>query len=133
MDERRSNWKNCKKARENNSVLAEYALEDGVDVLEVIAEVELLGYLGVAEILLHLSVLFQQRLEVAFAAPHRHGVALHEFVGVLAAGAFLRQRHQKPLRMNQPAEAVEIFLHVLGGHQQLLDQARQTLGRKIHS
>src|SRR6266481_7233551 len=87
------------------SAFAEHAFEDGIDVLEVIAEVELLGYLGVAEILLHLGVLFQQRLEIAFAAPYRHGVALHEFVGVLAAGAFLRQRDQKPLRMYEAAEA----------------------------
>src|SRR5258708_26349134 len=79
------------------SAFGEHAFEDGIDVLEVIAEVELLGYLGVAEILLHLGVLFQQRLEIAFAAPYRHGVALHEFVGVLAAGAFLRQRDQNPL------------------------------------
>src|SRR5207302_8918345 len=76
------------------SAFPEHAFEDGVDVLEVIAEVELLGYLGVAEILLHLSVLFQQRLKVAFSPPNRHRVALHELVGVLAAGAFLRQRHQ---------------------------------------
>src|SRR5580765_7608386 len=76
------------------SALAEHALEDGIDVLEVIAEVELLGYLGVAEILLYFSVLFQQRLEIAFAAPYRHGVALHELVGILAARTFLRQRDQ---------------------------------------
>src|SRR6267142_172570 len=93
------------------SAFAEHAFEDGIDVLEVIAEVELPGYLGVAEILLYFSVLFQQRLEIAFAAPHRHGVALHELVGVLAAGAFLRQRDQQPLRVNETAEPVEILLH----------------------
>src|SRR5260221_4646798 len=114
MEQPRSNWKNCKKARQHNSAFAEHALEDRVDVLEVIAEVELLGYLGVAEILLHLGVLFQQRLEVAFAAPYRHGVALHEFIGVLAATAFLRQRHQQALRMNEAAEAVEVLPHVFG-------------------
>src|SRR5436309_11349868 len=103
------------------SALAEHAFEDGVDVLEMMAEVELLGYLGAAEIFLHLGVLFQQRLEVAFAAPYRHGVALHELVGVLAATAFLRQRDQQALRMNEAAEAVEVLLHVLGVNQQLLD------------
>src|SRR6266849_3114629 len=96
------------------SAFAEHALEDGVDVLEVIAEVELLGYLGLAEIFPHLSVFLQQRLEVAFAAPHRHGVALHELVGVLAASAFLRQRDQQALRMNEAAETVEVLLHVFG-------------------
>src|ERR1700720_3322884 len=79
------------------SAFAEHAFKDGIDVLEVIAEVELLGYLGLAEILLYFSVLFQQRLKVAFAAPYRHGVALHELVGVFAAGAFLRQRDQNAL------------------------------------
>src|SRR5258708_38876238 len=74
------------------SAFPKHAFEDGIDVLEVIAEVELLGYLGVAEILLHLGVLFQQRLEIAFAAPYRHGVALHELVGVLAACPFLGPR-----------------------------------------
>src|SRR5258708_14929090 len=94
------------------SAFAKHAFEDGIDVLEVIAEVELLGYLGVAEILLYFSVLFQQRLEVAFAAPHRRGVALHELVGVLAAGAFLRQRDQKALRMNDAAWAGDVSLHL---------------------
>src|ERR1700681_1954048 len=85
------------------SAFAEHALEDRIDVLEVIAEVELAGYFGVAEILLHSGVLLQQRLEVASAAPHRHGVAWHEPVGVLAAGALLRQRHQMPLRVDEAA------------------------------
>src|ERR1700730_18516748 len=100
---------------------AEHALENRVDVLEVITEVELLGYLGDGEIFLPLGVLLQQRLEIALAAPHRHRVALHELVGVLAAAAFLRQRNQKPLRMNEAAEPVEILLHVLGVDQQLVD------------
>src|SRR5258707_15855384 len=95
------------------------------------AEVELLGYLGVAEILPYFSVLFQQRLEVAFAAPHRHGVALHELVGVLAAGAFLGQGDQKALRMNEAAEAVEVLLHVLRVDQELVDQAREAVKGKI--
>src|SRR5260370_41515798 len=107
------------------SAFAERAFEDGIDVLEVIAEIELLGYLGVAEILLHLGVLFQQRLEIAFAAPYRHGVALHELVGVLAAGAFLRQRDQQSLRMDEAAEAVEVLLHVFRVDQQLVDHARE--------
>src|ERR1700719_3700266 len=89
----------------------EHPPENRIDVLEVIGEVELLLDLGVGEIFLHIRVLFQKRLEVAFAAPHRHRVALHELVGVLAARALLRQRDQEPLRMNEAAEAVEIFLH----------------------
>src|SRR6478609_10080849 len=92
------------------SALAEHALEDRVDVLEVIAEVELLLDLGVGEILLHLSVLLQELQEVAFAAPDRHGIALHELVGVLAACALLCQRQQNALRMHQAAQAVEVLL-----------------------
>src|SRR5450631_2916382 len=88
------------------SAFAEHASEDRIDVLEMISEVELLRYLGVGEILFHLSVFFQERLEVAFAAPHWHRVALHEFVGVLTAAAFLRERNQEPLRMNEAAETV---------------------------
>src|SRR5581483_12190567 len=81
--------------------LAEHALEDGVDVLEVITEIELLLDLLVVEIALHIGVLLQQRLEVAFAAPDRHGVALNQLVGVLARGAFLCKRDQQPLRMHK--------------------------------
>src|SRR5260370_20645750 len=106
------------------SASAEPALEDCINVLEMIAQVELLGYLAIGEIFLHLGVFFQKLLEIAFATPHRHRVALHELVGVLAAGALLRQRNQKPLRMNEAAEPVEIFQHVFGIDQELLDQSR---------
>src|SRR6185437_14623980 len=56
------------------SACPEHALEDGVDVLQVVAEIELLVDLGVRQILLHAAVLLQERIEVAFAAPDRHGV-----------------------------------------------------------
>src|SRR3954452_7500300 len=92
---------------------AEYAREDGVDVLEMIGEVELFRDLTIGQIILYLSILLQKSLEVAFAAPHRHSVALHELVGVLAARTFLRQRDQQALRVNEAAEAVQILLHVL--------------------
>src|SRR5512143_3361810 len=87
----------CRYAPYVRSALPEHAPEDRVDVLEVIAEVELLLELGVAEIFLHLGVLLQELQEVAFAAPDRHGVALHEPVGILAARALLRQRQQHAL------------------------------------
>jgi hypothetical protein len=45
----------------------EHALEDRVDVLEVITEVELFVDLGIIKILFHLGVFFQQRPEIAFA------------------------------------------------------------------
>src|SRR6185437_3583594 len=92
--------------------VAEYALEDRVDVLEMVAEVELLVDLGVRQVFLYVRVLLQQRIEIAFAAPDRHRVALHQPVGVLAAGALLRQCDQDPLRVDEPAEPVEVLLHV---------------------
>src|SRR5258708_27377529 len=58
--------------------LSEHALEDRVDVLHVIAEVELLVDLGVREVLLHLGVFLQERVEVALAEPARHHVSLHQ-------------------------------------------------------
>src|SRR4051812_21661373 len=61
------------------SAFAEHPPEDRVDMLEVIPKVELLLDLGVGEISLHICILLQQRLEVAFAPPYRHGVALHQF------------------------------------------------------
>src|SRR3978361_58384 len=85
------------------SRLAEHAPEDRVDMLEMITEVELLFDLAIAEVFLHRGFILQQGLKVALAAPYRHRVALHELVGVLAAGALLRQRDQKPLRMDPAA------------------------------
>src|SRR5438445_11168171 len=95
------------RATDVRSALPEHALEDRVDMLEVVAEVELLLDLGVGEIFLHFSVLLQELEEVAFAAPDWHGVALHELVGVLAVRALLRQRQQHALRMHEAAETVE--------------------------
>src|SRR5581483_10895816 len=111
--------------------LAEHALEDGVDVLEVITEIELLLDLLVVEIALHIGVLLEQRLEVAFAAPDRHGVPLHELVGLLAACTLLSEREQQPLRMHEAAQAIEILLHVLGVDQQLVDQAGEAVEREV--
>src|SRR6185436_118003 len=54
---------------------AEHTLEDRVDVLEVIAEVEVLFDLGFAQVLPHILVGFQELQEVTLAAPDRHGVA----------------------------------------------------------
>jgi hypothetical protein len=45
-------------------------------VLEVVAEVEPLGDLPGRELLLRIGVLRQQRLEIAFATSHRHGLNL---------------------------------------------------------
>ena len=52
---------------------AEHAAENRIDMLEVVAEVELLGDLGVGEIFLHLEVVLQQRLEVLLQEHQRSG------------------------------------------------------------
>src|SRR5260370_3974962 len=114
------------------SAFAEHALEDRINVLEMIAQVELLGYLAIGEIFLHLGVFFQKLLEIAFATPHRHRVALHELVGVLAAGALLLQRHHEPRRLNEAAEPVAIFHALFGIAPELLGHARYTIEGRIH-
>jgi len=53
---------------------AEHALKDGVDVLEVIAEVELLGYLAIAEIFFHVGVFFSSVRKSP--SPRHTGIAL---------------------------------------------------------
>src|SRR4051812_10390324 len=113
------------------SGLSEHALEDRVDVFEVIAEVELLVDLGIGEVFLHLGVLLQERIEVAFAAPDRHRVALDQLVGIFAARALLRQRDQGALGVDQAAEPVEALLHVGGVDPGLVDQGRQTIEREV--
>src|SRR3954452_23819039 len=67
--------------------LAEHALEDGVDVPEVMVEVEISLELGLAEMLAHVLVGREERQEVAFALPHLHGVALDDGIRVLARDA----------------------------------------------
>src|ERR1700741_3421556 len=70
-------------------VLAEHPAEDDVDVLEVIAQVEELGELGVRQG--HLGVGLQEVEEIAFAAPDLHGVALDRRIAGLAAQPLLGQ------------------------------------------
>src|SRR5215207_6567694 len=109
--------------------LAEHALEDRVDVLEVIAEVEVLLDLGGLQLGADGWIALQEREEIALALPDLHGVRLHRFVGVLARHAGLGQRDQHPLRMHQPAEPVEVLLHVAGIDHELVDQAGQAIER----
>src|ERR1051325_10378451 len=73
------------RARARASRLPEDAAEDRVDVLRVVALVEERLELGRRQVPTHLVVLFQEVEEAALAVPHRHGVALHGAVGVLAA------------------------------------------------
>ena len=82
-------------------------------MLEVIAEIEVLGDLGFAHMRPHLRVGFQECEKIAFAAPDLHGVLLHQPVGLLARHALLGERDQQPLRVHEPAEAIE-RIHAAG-------------------
>src|SRR5688572_4984837 len=76
---------------------SKHPLEDRVDVLEVIAEIEILLDLLGAHFSGHARIGLQEGEEIAFAAPDLHRALLHDPVGVLARQAFLCQRDQHPL------------------------------------
>src|SRR5208282_938283 len=105
----------------SGSRAAEHAAEDLVNLREMKIQVEVGGELGVAEMLANVGVSLEQRQEIAFAAPGFHGVTLNQAIGVLARDSLLRQRKQNALGVNEAAEAVEIFLHVVGIDDQLVD------------
>jgi hypothetical protein len=65
------------------------------------------------------------------ALPHRHGVPLHQQIGVLARDALLRQREKHALRIVQAAEKREVPRHVLGIDDQALDEIGQPMQREI--
>src|ERR1700730_5498646 len=90
---------------------AEHAAEDRVDVGEMKVQVEIDGKFPLAQMLADVLVGFEQGEEIAAIAPHFHGIALHQAIGVLARHALLRQRQQHALRMDQAAEQVEVLFH----------------------
>src|SRR4029077_489549 len=83
---------------------SEDPLEDGVDVLEMVVEVEVGLELLVREPCAHVLVRLEKRQEIAFAGPHFHGVALYEAIGVFTRHALLGERDQHALRVDQPAK-----------------------------
>src|SRR5208282_6330050 len=97
------------------------AAEDRVDLGEMKVEVEIGGKLCFAQIFAHFRIGLEQRQEIALAAPGFHGVALDQAIGVFAPKSLLREREQDALGMNQTAEAVEVFPHVLRIDDQLVD------------
>src|SRR5215475_6030385 len=60
-----------------SGIRCEHAVEDRINVLEVIVEVEIGLELGVAQMLAHNRIGRQHRLEITFAAPGLHGVLLY--------------------------------------------------------
>src|SRR2546422_8498886 len=75
----------------------EHPLEDGVDLLEMIAEVEVFLELGRAQVLAHVLVGLEQREKVAFPLPDPHGVALHQTIGIFAREPLAGERDHHPL------------------------------------
>ena len=73
----------------------------------------------------------QPLAEIAAFLPQVLGVALHHLVGLLPVHAGLGQRQQHALGEDQPAEAVEVGLHVLRMDHQLVDQLGEPGQRKV--
>ncbi len=97
----------------------------------MVAKVEQAFDLASRQRLRHVLVRLQQSQKIPFAAPDRHRIALYEIIGVLARDALLRQGQQYALRMDETAEPVEVFEHVLGIDQQLVDDAGEAREREI--
>ena len=73
----------------------------------------------------------QQRFEIALAFPYRHGVGLHDFIGILAFHARLYQRQQHGLRKDKPAGGIKVFQHAVLVHDQPVDHAGQPVYGEI--
>src|ERR1043166_3921866 len=110
---------------------AEHAGEDGVDMLQVIVEIEQFLELGRRQRTRDLLVRLEQGEQIALAVPRPHGVPLHEGVGLLTAHAGLRQRQQHALAVHQAPRAFEIGLHALGIDQQLVDDGGGAHQREV--
>src|SRR5579862_7672560 len=83
--------------------MAKNAAEDGVDLRHVEIQIETGFQLGFAQVLVYIRVGLEQREKIAAADPDFHGIALDQAIGILARDAFLRQRQQHPLRMDEAA------------------------------
>ena len=97
----------------------------------MVAEVEVLLELGGAQTFAHIGVSHEQGEEIAFALPCPHGVALNQRVGLLARDAFLRERDEHALRMDQAAEPLQVLRHVGGIDHELVDDHGETREREI--
>src|SRR5262245_6255769 len=97
----------------------------------MVVKVEVGLELLVRELRAHVLVRLEKRQEIAFSGPPSHGVALHEAISRLAGDAFLRKRDQYALRVNQPAQLVEVFLHRGRVDDQSVDDRGEPRERKI--
>ena len=67
-----------------------------------------------------------QFLKAPLPVPGFHGAALHRFIGSLAFDAFLDQRQQEALGIDQSSGHVQVFAHSFGIHHQPFQEIRQT-------
>ncbi len=79
----------------------------------------------------YLGVRLQKLQERTLAAEGAHGTLLHEAIGVLAGEAFLRERQQHLLGVNQAAAAFQILQHSLRVHHELIDHPGQPRQREV--
>ena len=98
---------------------------------EMLVEVEQRVDLGLGQACRDIRVGLQPVAVAAAFLPGRHRVALDIDIGVLAADALLGEGEEELLRMHQPAELVEIFLHGIAVDDQFLDNPGHALQREI--
>ena len=84
----------------STSNLAKNPLEDRVDMLGMVAEIELLADLGFGERRSHFFVGKQFFKEISALFPHFHRISLDQRIALLAAETCLRKRQQNALRMD---------------------------------
>ncbi len=104
---------------------AEDPLEDSVYVAQVRMHVEQRLKFGRRKCRAYLGVRLQKLQERTLAAEGAHGTLLHEAIGVLAGEAFLRERQQHLLGVNQAAAAFQILQHSLRVHHEPIDHPGQ--------
>src|SRR5262245_34012098 len=95
----------------SSSGSSEHALEDRIDVPEMMVEIKICLQILFRELGPNVLVGLKQRKEIALAAPNLHGVALNETIGVFARNTFFCKRDEYALRMNEPAKPIEVLLH----------------------
>jgi len=110
---------------------AERARKNRIDVPRVIGFIEQRLDLVRAEPRRDPGVSLEIVDKPTFAAPGGHRAALDEGIGVLARDALLGQGEQNALRMNEAAEAVEIFAHPFRIDDEIFDDARKAMQREI--
>src|SRR5215213_9113174 len=102
----------------------EDAIEDGVDVAEMLAEIERLLELSGAEHAHHVAVFKQERLEILLLVERPHGVALHPLVGLFARDSAAGELEEHRPREHDAARALQIFQHALRIYDHAADDAR---------